>query len=89
MLNLDHWAAMAAIDTNTVTNKRDGYTQHFAEKGMRLTHYLVRDSDGAESPRAPYDGIAKLDGYVSVSAYFGVREEIMTPTEFVDAMAVK
>lgn len=89
MLNLDHWAAMAAIDTNTVTNKRDGYTQHFAEKGMRLTHYLVRDSDGVESPRAGYDRIAKLDGFVSVSAYYGVRESIMTPQEFVDVFAVR
>lgn len=89
MFTPEFWKGLYAVDTDKVTNQRDGYSQHLAEKGSRLCHYLVRDRYGVESPRAPYEGVAKLDGYVSVSAYFGNREEIMTPEEFVDCVSVK
>lgn len=79
--------AIKAIDVDKVTATRGGYSQHFKEKGRRLTHYLVRNSDGTKSNEANYEQIAKLDGYVSVSEFYGQKAAIMTAQEFVNQIA--
>lgn len=81
-------AEIAAINTDKVTATRVGYEQHFKEIGSRLTHYLVRLSDGERSPEAGYSSITGLDGLYSVSGYFLAKEDILTAQEFCDAFAV-
>lgn len=76
-----------AIDIEKETNKRDGYTQVFKEKGSELTHFLIRDSDGKKSKPVGYTRVSGIDGYYSVSAYYRGKEAIQTAEEFMKEWA--